>query len=58
MRRNENRRNFLKTSALTGFAGLIAGLNPMKLFSEAKVTKKGKVKVVIHPEAVKRNKKG
>ena len=61
MKSNENskRRNFLKTGAQAGILGSIFTFSPLKLFSSNRSTKQNNgIKISIHPNAVKRNKKG
>ncbi len=52
-----SRRNVLKSSLFAGFAGLLATANPIKIFSADKKVSQNKLKVKIHPLAVKRNNK-
>lgn len=52
-----SRRNMLKSSLFTGLAAVLTTANPIKVFSADKKENQSKLKVKIHPLAVKRNNK-
>jgi len=57
--RENNRRNILKAGVFAGVLGSILSFNPVKIFaSNAQIKKDEKIKVIVHPDAVQRNRKG
>jgi|GEM_PF-3460908 len=53
----KTRRDMLKATAVGSLAGLLTAINPVKLLSSSKREVQSKLKVKIHPLAIKRNNK-
>lgn len=54
----KKRRNFLKTGAALGLFGSILSFNPIRILASSRKSTEKKIKIITHPDAVKRNNKG